>query len=105
MPGTGKAARLVALSQADPQLPMPTQPVRKVVSYRELFTAGWFRVREKHCFRLEIYDRLGASEQATVDQSAASCCLMANVESVLVRVLCWNFFYFFPFALSSRLVS
>ena len=40
------------------------QPVREVVSYRELFTAGWFGVREKHCFWLEIYDRLRASEQA-----------------------------------------
>ena len=40
------------------------QPVRKAVSYRGLFTAGWFGVREKHCFRLEIYDRLRASEQA-----------------------------------------
>ena len=34
------------------------------VSYRGLFTAGWFGVREKHCSRLEIYDRLRASEQA-----------------------------------------
>ena len=25
------------------------QPVRKAVSYRGLFTAGWFGVREKHC--------------------------------------------------------
>ena len=38
------------------------QPVREAVSYRGLFTAGWFGVREKHCSRLEIYDR--ASEQA-----------------------------------------
>ena len=36
----------------------------KFLSYRGLFTAGWFGVREKHCFRLEIYDRLRASEQA-----------------------------------------
>ena len=42
------------------------QPVREAVSYRGLFTAGWFGVREKHCSRLEIYDRLRASEQ-TVD--------------------------------------
>ena len=28
---------------------------RLVVSYRGLFTAGWFGVREKHCSRLEIY--------------------------------------------------
>ena len=40
------------------------QPVREAVSYRGLFTAGWFGMREKHCFRLEIYDRLRASEQA-----------------------------------------
>ena len=40
------------------------QPVREAVSYRGLFTAGWFGVREKHCSRLEIYDRLRASEQA-----------------------------------------
>ena len=43
-----------------------TQPVRETVSYRRLFTAGWFGVREKHCSQLEIYDhdRLRASEQA-----------------------------------------
>ena len=40
------------------------QLVREAVSYRGLFTAGWFGVREKHCFRLEIYDRLRVSEQA-----------------------------------------
>jgi len=40
------------------------QPVREAVSYRGLFSAGWFGVREKHCFWLEIYDRLRASEQA-----------------------------------------
>ena len=34
------------------------QPVREAVSYRGLFTAGWFGVREKHCSRLKIYDRL-----------------------------------------------
>ena len=38
------------------------QPVREAVNDRELFTAGWFGVREKHCFWLEIYDRLRASE-------------------------------------------
>ena len=38
------------------------QPVREAVSYRGLFTAGWFGVREKHCSRLEIYDRLRASD-------------------------------------------
>ena len=40
------------------------QPVRETVSYRGLFTAGWFGVREKHCSWLEIYDHLRASEQA-----------------------------------------
>ena len=45
-----------------------TQPVREAVSYRGLFTAGWFGVKEKHCFRLEIYDRLRASEQAEYDK-------------------------------------
>ena len=40
------------------------RPVREAVSYRGLFTAGWFGVREKHCFRLKIYDHLRASEQA-----------------------------------------
>ena len=44
----------------DPDL----QPVREAVSYRELFTVGWFGVREKHCSRLKIYNRLRASEQA-----------------------------------------
>ena len=42
------------------------QSIREAVSYRGLFTAGWFGVREKHCSRLEIYDRLRASEQADV---------------------------------------
>ena len=40
------------------------QPVREAVSYRGLFTAVWFGVREKHCSPLEIYDRLRASEEA-----------------------------------------
>ena len=44
--------------------PIVMQPVREAVSYRELFTAGRFGVREKYCFRLKIYDRLRASEQA-----------------------------------------
>ena len=38
--------------------PANLQPVREAVSYRGLFTAGWFGVREKHCSWLEIYDRL-----------------------------------------------
>ena len=42
----------------------PYQPVREAVSYRGLFTASWFGVREKYCYQLEIYDRLRASEQA-----------------------------------------
>ena len=45
-------------------LDKPEQPVREAVSYRGLFTASWFGVREKHCSRLKIYDRLRASEQA-----------------------------------------
>ena len=40
------------------------RPVREAVSYRGLFIAGWFGVREKHCSRLKIYDHLRASEQA-----------------------------------------
>ena len=40
------------------------QPIQEAVSYRGLFTAGWFGVREKYCSRLKIYDRLRASEQA-----------------------------------------
>ena len=40
------------------------EPVREAVSYRGLFTASWFGVREKHCSRQEIYDRLRASEHA-----------------------------------------
>ena len=46
------------------------QPVREAVSYRGLFIAGWFGVKEKHYFWLEIYDRLRASEQAA---EAVSC--------------------------------
>ena len=38
--------------------------VREAVSYRGLFTAGWFGVREKHCSRLKIYECFRASEQA-----------------------------------------
>ena len=40
------------------------QPVREAVSYRGLFIADWFGVREKHCSQLEIYDRLRTREQA-----------------------------------------
>jgi hypothetical protein len=40
------------------------QLVREAVSYRGLFTAGWFGVREKHYSQPEIYDRLRASEHA-----------------------------------------
>jgi len=45
------------------------QSVREAVSYRELFIIGWFGMREKYYFRLEIYDRL-RSEQA---ESSPSC--------------------------------
>ena len=48
------------------------QPVRGAVSYRGLFTADWFGVREKHCSQLKIYDRLRASEQAD-DSTTRSC--------------------------------
>jgi len=48
------------------------QHVREAVSYRGLFTAGWFGVREKHCFRLKIYDHLRASKQAVDGQR--DCC-------------------------------
>ena len=46
------------------------QPVREAVSYRGLFTASWFGVREKHCSQLEIYDRLRASEQTAGRQGS-----------------------------------
>ena len=55
---------LHVLSLASPLVHPAFQPVREAVSYRGLFTASWFGVREKHCSRLEIYDRLRASEQA-----------------------------------------
>ena len=45
---------------------MTTMVAAQVVSYRGLFTAGWFDVREKYYSRLEIYDRFRASEH--VDQ-------------------------------------
>jgi hypothetical protein len=41
----------------------------ETVSYRGLFTAGWFGVREKYCSRLKIYDRLRGSEQAAASQT------------------------------------
>ena len=44
-------------------IPNNLRPVRKGVSYRGLFTAGWFGVRKKHYSQLKIYDRLRASEQ------------------------------------------
>ena len=59
------------------------QLVWEVVSYRGLFTAGWFGMREKHCFRLKIYDRLRTSEQADV------CKLPSSIsDRHLVRVKC-----------------
>jgi len=42
------------------------QHVREAVSYHRLFIVGWFGVKENHCFQLEIYDHLRASEQADV---------------------------------------
>jgi len=58
------------------------QPVREAVSYRGLFTAGWFGVREKHYSRLEIYDRLRANEQADdFFDSCVSVVLCGNSET------------------------
>ena len=54
----------LSLSSSLSICPKDMQPVREAVSYRILFTAGWFGMREKQCSRLEIYDRLRASEQA-----------------------------------------
>ena len=51
---------------------MDYQPVRDAVSYRGLFTAGWFGMREKYCSQLEIYDHLRANEQA-------ECRLLASI--------------------------
>ena len=49
-------------------------PAWEAVSYRGLFIAGWFGVREKQCSRLEIYDRLRASEQAVTHLRALFLC-------------------------------
>ena len=57
------------------------QPVRKAVNDRGLFTAGWFGVREKHCSRLEIYDRLRASEQAGEQAVCIQMQVLVNVSS------------------------
>ena len=54
--------------------PKITQPVREAVSYRGLFTAGWFDVREKHYSRLKIYDRLRANEQPDYLETSMSLC-------------------------------
>ena len=40
------------------------QSVREAVNNCGLFTAGWFSVREKYYYWLEIYDHLRANEQA-----------------------------------------
>ena len=61
------------------------QPVREAVNDRGLFTAGWFGVREKHCFRLEIYDRLRASKQAL--------CVYGLSETFVYRNLHLNSYY------------
>ena len=67
------------------------QPVREAVSYRGLFTAGWFGMREKHCSRLEIYDRLRASEQAAYpnlynDCSSLQPCLGFKTHHLLLLI-------------------
>ena len=54
------------------------QPVREAVSYRGLFTVGWFGVREKYCSRLEIYDRLRGSEQADCACAIYGCLLNSS---------------------------
>ena len=45
------------------------RPVQEAVSYRGSFTAGWFGVREKHCFRLKIYDRLRSDEHVVCNRT------------------------------------
>ena len=57
--------------------------------YRGLFTAGWFGLREKHCFRLEIYDRLRASEQA----DDVVCCGLCLVMVALCSRRTLTFFF------------
>ena len=52
--------------------------------YRGLFTADEFGVREKHCFRLKIYDRLRASEQAE-----KRCCSAARHSKALLQQAAW----------------
>ena len=61
------------------------QPVREAVSYRGLFTAGWFSVREKHCSWLEIYDRLRASEQAASLQGCLRHKLLIQYKVIFLR--------------------
>jgi len=60
-PGKGQQQR-PAVAQQQHGIQNQLQHVREAVSYRGLFTVGWFSVREKHCSWLEIYDRLRASE-------------------------------------------
>ena len=66
------------------------QPVREAVSYRGLFTAGWFGVREKHCCWLEIYDRLRASEQA--EWNICNWLTYVLIYVVIRWVNFWNYF-------------
>jgi len=60
----------------------------KSTTYRGLFTAGWFGVREKHCSQLEIYDRLRASEQAA---SVSSCAGTQFSIHLIGYVICAEF--------------
>ena len=76
------------------------QPVREAVSYRGLFTAGWFDVREKYCFRLEIYDRLRANEQAAYiarQGNADAVLLIINRIKALLSLKARVHFYLPPF--------
>ena len=63
---------------------MDQQPVRQDVNDRGLFTAAWFGVREKHCSRLEIYDRLRASEQAGNFEVTECVFLLKSCESYTI---------------------
>ena len=68
-------------------------PVREAISYRGLFTAGWFGVREKHCFRLEIFDRLRANEQAECQEGVGLSTLRWYGGDV---VMMWRWWYIYP---------
>ena len=68
--------------------PTYQKPVQEAVSYRGLFTAGWFGVREKYCSRLEIYDRLRPSEQAEWLHAELSCARGGSGLGVVRSTIC-----------------